>query len=87
MAVNHFSLPNVFSALNRKARGTHRDWTMALRAEQQHDMNSAGHTVTDDRKKRKKKSEELVIVVWASAVWMIDTPKNITDDLVPNSKA
>ena len=46
------------------------DGKTASQAEQQHDVNSAGHTVTGGRK-----SGGLVIALSASAVWMNDTPK------------
>ena len=51
MAVIHSTPPTVFSDVNRKARGTHTVCLMALPAEHQHDVNSAGHTVADGRKK------------------------------------
>ena len=37
---------------SRKARETRRDRNMALQAEQRHNVNSAGHTVTDGQKKK-----------------------------------
>ena len=41
-----------YRASHRKARDTHREEKTALQAEQQHDVNSAGHTVTEGRRKR-----------------------------------
>ena len=73
MPVNYFTQPTAFLALNRKACETHRDGTTALQGEQQHNVNSAGHTFTDNR----KKSKGLVIAVFASAVWMNNTPRSI----------
>ena len=55
---------------------------MALRGEQ-HDVNSAGHAVTDGR----KKSEVLVIAVFASAVWVNDAPRSIEISFSPIPQA
>ena len=41
-----------FRTLDRKPHGSHRARKTASQVEQQHDVNSAGHTVTDGRKQR-----------------------------------
>ena len=53
LPVSHCGQSTTFSSLNRKARGSRKDGKSAKQAEQQYNVNSAGHTVTDDRKKRK----------------------------------
>ena len=72
--VNRCSQPITFRALNRKAHGTHRERKMASQTKQQHDANSAGHTVTDS-----KKGEGLTIAVLASVVQMNDTARSIKE--------
>ena len=71
LPVNHCNQSSAFGALKRKARGTRRDETTSYRGEKQHNVNSAGHTVTDGR----YKSEGLVIAVLACAVRMNDPEK------------
>ena len=48
---------------------------MTLQGKQQHNVNSAGHTITDDR----KKARGLVIAVLASAIWMNNTQRSIQE--------
>ena len=54
-----------------------------MRGEQQHDVNSAGHTVIDGRKKNKG----LVIAVSSGAVRMNDTMRSIKESPFPFPKA
>ena len=68
-------LSNSVPALNRQAYGTHKDGKMALGGKEQHDVNSAGHTVTDGR----KKNERLAIAVLASAIQMNNTPRSVKE--------
>ena len=47
LPANHCSQSTAFGTVDRKPRGTRRDGNTASQAEQQHNVNSAGHTVTD----------------------------------------
>ena len=75
MPVNHSSQPTTLHVLNSKVSGMHRDRTTALGGQQQHDVNSAGHIVTDDRNKARGSS----LLFLASAVWTNDTSRNIKE--------
>ena len=72
LPVNHCSHSTAFDALNRKARGTRGDRKTALQAEEQHDVNSVGHIVTDGRKKARGS---------CSAVRVNDAPRSMKDNL------
>ena len=58
---------------------TRRDRNMALQAEQRHNVNSAGHTVTDGQKKTNKQTNKKArgssLLFWPVAVPMNDAPK------------
>ena len=83
MPINHFSQPTAFLSLNRRARETHRDRKMALRATTRRGQCWA-HRYWWQKKKKKKKSDGLVNAI-ARAFRMNDTPRSINELPVPHN--